>query len=89
MTLIRRDAVSLLLGVAKQSRDPGVNEIVRAVKVERFARVLGLGRLADIRAHGVYVDPIPWSGTWRMQEERFLEHPAASQRALQHVFYKL
>lgn len=89
MTLIRRDAVPLLLGVAKQSRDPGIDEIVWAVKVEGLARVLGLGRLTDIRAHGIYVDAVPWSRTWWMQEERFLEHPTASQRTLQHVFYKL
>lgn len=66
MTLIRRDAVSRLLGVAEQPRDPGVDEIVRAVKVERLTRVLGPGRLADIRAHGIYVDAVPRPWTRRM-----------------------
>lgn len=89
MTLIRRNAVPRLLGVAEQPRDPGVDEIVRAVKVESLTRVLGPGRLANIRAHGVYVDAVSRPRTRRMQEERFLEHPAASQRALQHVFYQL
>lgn len=89
MTLIRRDAVPRLLGVAEQPRDPGVDEIVRAVKVEGLAVVLGLGRLADIRAHGVYVNAISWPRARRMQEERFLEHSTAAQRALRHVFFKL
>jgi len=83
MALLRRDAVPRLLGVAKQPRDSGVDEIVRAVQVEGLGRVLGLGRFSDIRAHGVYVDTVPRSRARRMQEERFLEHAAAAQRALQ------
>lgn len=78
MTLFRRDAVPRLLGVAEQPCDSGVNEIVRTVQVEGFARVLGLRRLTDVRAHRVYVNAVPRSGARRMQEKRLLEHAAAA-----------
>lgn len=78
MALLRRDAVPRLLGVAEQPRDPGVDEIVRAVQVEGLGRVLGLGRFADVCAHGIYVDTVPRPGARRVQEERLLEHAAAA-----------
>lgn len=78
MALIRRDAVPRLLGVAEQPRDPGVDEIVRAVQVEGFGRVLGLGGLADVCTHGIYVDTVPRPRARRMQKERLLEHAAAA-----------
>lgn len=78
MALLRRDAVPRLLGVAEQPRDPGVDEIMRAVQVEGLGRVLGLGRIADVRAHGIYVDTVPRPRARRMQEERLLEHAAAA-----------
>lgn len=82
MTLVHRDAVPRLLGVAEEPRDPGVNKIVRAVQVKGLGRVLGLRRFTDVCAHGVYVNAVPRSGAWRMQEKRLLEHAAAAQRAL-------
>jgi len=86
MALLRRDAVSRLLGVAKQPRDPCVDKIMRAVQVEGLGCVLRLRRFADVCTHRIYIDTVPRSRTWRMQEERLLEHTAAAQRALQCVF---
>lgn len=85
VTRLRRcNAVPRLLGIAEQPSDPSVDEIVRAVKVEGFG-VLWLWRLADVRAHRIDVDAVPWPRARRMQEEGLLKHAAAAQRALQHV----
>lgn len=79
MALLRRDAVSRLLGVAEQPRDPGVDEIMRAMQIEGLGRVLGLGRFADVCTHWIYVDTVSRPRARWMQEERLLEHAAATQ----------
>lgn len=85
MALLCRDAVPRLLGVAEQPRDPGVDEIVRAVQIEGLGRVLRFGRFADVRTHWIYVDTVSRPRAWWMQEKWLLEHAAAAQRALQRI----
>lgn len=52
--------VSMLVRVREQSRNPRVDEIVRAVQIKGLC-ILRLDRLADVRAHRIYVDSIAWS----------------------------